>query len=101
MKDWKACERKVASLMGGERIPVSGRGRGDNPDIHHELFSIEVKSRKTIPAWLEDAMRQAEASAKDGRLPVVVLHQDRAPYAESLVVLRLEDFANHLKGGAA
>lgn len=101
MKDWKVCERKVASLMGGRRTPVSGRGRGDNPDIHHELFSIEVKSRKTIPAWLEDAICQAEASAKDGRLPVVVLHQDRAPYAESLVVVRLEDFANYLKGGAA
>ena len=98
MKDWKACERNVAALLGGRRIPVSGRGRGDNPDIHHELFSIEVKSRKTIPAWLEDAMRQAEASVKDGRLPVVVLHQDRTPYAESLVVLRLEDFAGYLKG---
>ena len=98
MKDWKACERKVAALLGGRRIPVSGRGRGDNPDIHHELFSIEVKSRKTIPAWLEDAMRQAEAFARDGRLPVVVLHQDRTPYAESLVVLRLEDFAGYLEG---
>jgi hypothetical protein len=98
VKDWKACERNVAALLGGRRIPVSGRGRGDNPDIHHELFSIEVKSRKTIPAWLEDAMRQAEASVKDGRLPVVVLHQDRTPYAESLVVLRLEDFAGYLKG---
>ena len=98
MKDWKACERKVTALLGGRRIPVSGRGRGDNPDIDHELFSIEVKSRKTIPAWLEDAMRQAETSVKDGRLPVVVLHQDQAPYAESLVVLRLEDFAGYLKG---
>ena len=25
---------------------VTGRGRDDNPDIHHELFSIEVKFRK-------------------------------------------------------
>jgi hypothetical protein len=44
-------------------------------------------------------MKQAEASAKDGRLPVVVLHQDRAPYAESLVVLRLQGFAGYLKEG--
>jgi hypothetical protein len=29
---------------------------------------------------------------------VVVLHQDWAPYAESLVVLRLDDFAGYLKG---
>ncbi len=100
MKDWKACERKVAALLGGRRIPVSGRGRGDNPDIHHELLSIEVKSRKTIPGWLEDAMRQAEVSVKDGRLPVVVLHQDHVPYAESLVILRLDDFADYLKVGS-
>lgn len=45
-------------------------------------------------------MKQAEASAKDTRLPVVVLHQDRASYAERLVMLRLDNFAGYLKGGA-
>ena len=99
MKDWKACERRVARLLGGRRVPVSGRTRGDCPDVEHPTLSIECKSRKKLPAWIEDAMKQAEASAKDGRLPVVVLHQDRAPYAESLVMLRLEDFAGHLKEG--
>ena len=97
MKDWKACERRVAELLGGRRVPVSGRTRGDCPDIEHPYLSIECKSRKKLPAWIEDAMNQAEASAKDGRVPVAVLHQDRAPYAESLVVLRLDDFAEYLK----
>ena len=69
MKDWKACERKVAALLGGTRIPVSGRARGHSPDIHHERLSIEVKSRRNLPAWLEAAMRQAEACAQDGQLP--------------------------------
>jgi hypothetical protein len=101
VKDWKACERRVAELLGGRRIPVSGRTRGHCPDIEHPILSIECKSRKKLPAWIEDAMRQAEASATDGRLPVVVLHQDRAPYAESLVVLRLGDFAHHLKKGGS
>ena len=99
MKDWKACERRIATFLGGRRIPVSGRTRGDCPDIEHPTLSIECKSRKKLPAWIEDAMKQAEASAKDGPLPVVVLHQDRAPYAESLVVLRLSGFADYLKGG--
>jgi hypothetical protein len=99
MKDWKACERRIAELLGGRRVPVSGRTRGDCPDVEHPTLSIECKSRKKLPAWIEDAMNQAEASAKDGRLPVVVLHEDRAPYAESLVVVRLEDFAVHLEGG--
>ena len=97
MKDWKACERRVAELLGGKRVPVSGRTRSDCPDVEHPTLSIECKSRKKLPIWIEDAMKQAEASAKDGRLPMVVLHQDRAPYAQSLVVLRLEDFAGHLK----
>ena len=99
MKDWKACERRIAELLGGRRVPVSGRTRGDCPDVEHPTLSIECKSRKKLPAWLEEAMKQAEASVKDGRLPVVVLHQDRALYAESLVVLRLEDFTSYLKGG--
>ena len=99
MKDWKACERRVAQFLGGRRVPVSGRTRGDCPDVEHPTLSIECKSRKKLPAWIEDAMKQAEASAKDGQLPVVVLHQDHRPYAESLVVLRLEDFAHHLKEG--
>ena len=98
MKDWKACERKIAALLGGERVPVSGRGRGYSPDIRHERLSIEVKSRKKLPAWVEDAMKQAEASAKDEQLPIVALHQDGRRYADSLVVLRFEDFSDYLKG---
>ncbi len=98
MKDWKACERRVAEVLGGRRIPVTGRQRGDAPDIEHPTLSIECKSRKKLPAWIEDAMKQAEASAKDGHLPVAVLHQDHTPYTESLVVLRLDDFAGYLKG---
>ncbi len=101
MKDWKSCERPVAEVLGGERVPVSGRTRGDCPDVEHPTLSIEAKSRKKLPAWIEDAMKQAEASAKDGQLPVAVLHQDGRRYAESLVVLRLEDFSNYLQRGTA
>jgi hypothetical protein len=97
MRDWKACERRVAKLLGGRGVPVSGRARGDCPDIEHPILSIECKSRKKLPAWIDDAMNQAEASARGGQLPVVVLHEDRAPYAQSLVVARLRDFTDHLK----
>ena len=99
LKNWKACERKVATLLGGRRVPITGRQRGDTPDIEHAALSVEVKSRKTLPAWLEEAMKQAEASAKDGQLPVAVLHEDRRPYLNSLVVLRLKDFSDCLKEG--
>ena len=91
MKDWKACERKVAALLGGKRVPISGRSHGDSPDIEHERLSIEVKSRKKLPAWIEDAMKQAEACAQDRQLPLVVLYQDGQRYKEALRVIRLKN----------
>ena len=100
MKDWKKAERRVAELFGGRRVPVSGRTRGDTPDVVHPTLSIEVKSRKQLPNWLEDAIRQAEASAKDGQLPVAVLYQDGRKYRDSFVVCRLGAFAGYLKEGS-
>ncbi len=98
MKDWKQAERRIAKLLGGRRIPITGRQRGDVPDIEHDALSIEVKSRKALPAWLLGALSQAQAASKKGKVPVVVLHQDHTPYTESLVVLTLSDFADYLKG---
>jgi len=60
-------------------------------------LSIEVKSRRRLPAWIEDALQQAEACAEDAQLPIAVLHQDHRPYPESLVVMRLEDFSDYLR----
>jgi hypothetical protein len=77
-------------LLGGRRVPVSGRFRGDSPDIQHNFLSIEVKSRKKLPAWIEDAMTQAETCAQGGQLPLVVLHQDNQHYQDALVVMRLK-----------
>lgn len=71
-KSWKRTERKVAQLLGGERVPVNGRIRGSAPDIAHETLSLEVKSRRSIPRWIEDALQQATASSRGGKLPVAV-----------------------------
>ncbi len=101
MKDWKACERKIAEILGGVRVPVSGRQRGATPDVEHPALSIEVKSRKSLPGWLLEALEQAQAATEDGRLPVAVIHQDRKPYRDALVVVRLKDFADFVKGGAS
>ena len=91
-KRWKAVERNIARLLGGVRVPVSGRQRGDQPDIEHPQFSVEVKSRNTIPQWLCEAVEQATASATEDRVPLVVLHQNGRRYADALVVVRLADF---------
>ena len=48
-KSWKATGRAVAARPGGERVPVTGRQRGDVPDVAHGWLSIEVKHRQTPP----------------------------------------------------
>ena len=50
MKNWKACERNVAEHLGGKRVPVSGRARGDAPDIEHPELTIECTSRRRLLA---------------------------------------------------
>ena len=89
---WKATERAVARLLGGVRVPVSGRGRGDAPDVAHHWLSVEVKDREALPAWLVDALAQAEASAAPLQLPIAVLHAAGQRHDRALVVLRLGAF---------
>ncbi len=61
MKDWKQAERRIASILGGVRVPVPGRRRGDAPDILHPRLSVEVKLRSKLSAWIEEGMRQSES----------------------------------------
>ena len=95
-KRWKATERKIAALLGGRRVPVSGRGRGAQPDIAHPWLALEVKDRAVLPLWLLDALAQAEASATTAQLPVAVLHRAGDRHDQALVVLRLADFVGWL-----
>lgn len=91
---WKNGERRVAALIGGTRVPVTGRARGDAPDISHEWLSTEVKCRKALPSWLNNAMAQARAAARSDQLPIVVLHEDGRQYRDAHVVIRLADFVD-------
>jgi len=90
---WKRTERQVAAMLNGRRVPVTGRTRGDVPDIEHDRFSIEVKERQALPAWLNAAMAQAEAAVIGNRLPLVVLHERGQRYRNCYAVLRLADLA--------
>lgn len=90
-KLWKQAERRIASLLGGERVPVTGRRRGDAPDIEHAQFAVEVKHRQSLPSWLMDAMNQADECNPGDKISVVILHEKGKNYGESLVLLRLSD----------
>ena len=97
-RSWKRSESRIASLVGGERVPVSGRGRGDNPDIAHDWLSPEVKSQRTLPLWLRTAMVQAMMAKRDGQLPVVILHESGRRHDQSIVCIRLSDFVEWFGG---
>jgi hypothetical protein len=83
----------VAKRLSGRRVPVTGRGRGETPDVAHDLLSLEVKHRKTLPAWLHKAMSQAIAAATTGQTPCVILHQTSQRFDKAFVVVGLADFA--------
>ena len=95
-KGWKRAEREIAARLGGLRVPVTGRARGDVPDVEAEGLAVEVKHRP-VPGWIREALSQAEAAAKDGELPLVVLHQPGTRYDAALVLARLEDIVELLK----
>ena len=72
---WKQAEREIAERMGGKRVPVTGRDRGDAPDVDVPMFSVEVKAGRNAlsAATIKLAQAQAEASAaKDGKEPISV-----------------------------
>ena len=93
-RSWKRYERRIAAVLGGTRVPVTGRSRGDRPDVEDPRLSIEVKQRAHVLGWLLKTMAQAEAAAQADQIPVVVVHEVGQPYRRSVVMLRLEDFAD-------
>ena len=94
-KAWKACERRIAKFIGGERVPITGRQRGDAPDIAHNWLSVEVKYRKKIPEWIKDAMRQAVASKRMRQMPCVILCEKGQKTEDNLIIFRLGDAKDH------
>ncbi len=92
---WKASERRMATALGGTRIPVSGRGRGNVPDILHPTYAVEHKSGRVLGPRLLLAIAQAEAAAAvSGKVPLVTIEQSSGPGKANrrYVLLRLEDW---------
>lgn len=93
---WKAIERDLALKVGGRRVPVSGRARGDAPDIEHPLFSFEVKAgARLVSSRIKLGLAQAKAAAKGTqKVPIVLLSESRLGHKGNLelVVMDLTDF---------
>jgi hypothetical protein len=68
--------------------------------VQHPWLSIECKHRKAIPLWIADGMAQAVASARDGQLPVVIVHEGGQRHGNDIVMVKLRDWTEWFGGGA-
>lgn len=91
-KSWKAMERRLARRLGGQRIPVTGIGRGDR-DVQAGAFWYQVKLRRALPNWIFDWLDGIIASAlRHRKTGILVLKTPRMRDSDALVVLRLGDW---------
>ncbi len=88
---WKSTEKTIARRLGGRRIGITGL---KTEDVSTDWLCCEVKHRKTLPAWLKAALQQAISAAKDGRLPIAILHEAGRRHDNDIVCLRFADFVN-------
>jgi hypothetical protein len=98
---WKVAEREVAELVGGERVPITGRQRGATPDVQHKWLAIEVKNTRSFPKWLKDAHLQAiaskvkeESEGSETKLPVVIIKPHRTNVRNGYIMMSLGDFVD-------
>lgn len=93
---WKRQEREIARALGTNRIPNNGAGQ---PDIRIAGWSVQVKTRQTIPAWLWDAVDQAARDATLDERPAVVLSEVLpSKRARRVVVLDFDDWCTIVAG---
>lgn len=90
-RKWKAIETKIAKFIGGKRVPVTGRQRGDAPDIEHNWLGVECKFRSSLPNWIHDAMDQAVKSSRPRQLPCVILAEKGSRTEDYYFIVRLGD----------
>lgn len=91
-KTWKRRERQVAAALGGHRVPVTGIGRGDR-DVETPLLWVQVKARKSLPAWLWEWLSEICGGAKTvDKSGVLVLIKPGMEIHDALVIMRLTDF---------
>ena len=114
-KTWKEVEKKVAAFLSVrlghpfERVTVSSPIPYDvvpEPELGFKypapLIGIECKSRKTVPAWLTDAVAQAanhQGHSKTFPLePVVVIATRRQDPEDYLAVMPIHTLLRIMEG---
>lgn len=100
-KAWKAFERRIASLFGGQRRGAhTSDGQHGKSDVIKSGWSIECKlySKPDYDTMLQ-AARQAEANREyPDDIPVAIVKRLRGRDENALVVMRLDVFAEYFIG---
>lgn len=97
---WKASERRIAAILGGKRVPVTGRERGSAPDVEHEKFAIEHKYGKVLSTRFQTAIEQALAAAVGtDKLPLVTFEHARKGNVGNIIgiTMLMDDFLKLIK----
>ena len=102
MKSWKEGEKRLTEWLNEQglwkAIRKSRAMRGEGvEDIEWGPFSVEQKSRKTIPQYVKDWIVQAKKNSED-RISFVVWHEDHMRQGKQFIVMLLSDFIQVLKG---
>lgn len=82
--DWSRTEEEIARLLRAELNPSPWGW-----DCRTDDLIIECKEKSQMPKWLTDS---------SSRSKIVVLHEKGQRYDHSLVVIRLDDFRQHVRG---
>jgi len=108
-KEWKRSERNMADMLGGRRVPITGRQRGSAPDIEHDVFAIEHKyGQRILSSRLKEALEQAQASAdhiksehKLSKIPLVTFEEKTAAGYPNIkgVFMTVENFIEFSQQG--
>ena len=95
-KRWKAIERWWAKVLGGIRIPVTGRHSAAVRDISHRYWAIEVKYSNTPPSRILKGLQQAKKAAEthSGLIPVLCqsYHVKGKRDLNHMVTMELDDW---------
>lgn len=86
-KAWKRAERRIAAVLGGERLRKGGT---PSADVESDWAVAEVKHRKKLPAWIKAGVRQAEDHAPASKIALCILVE--ANTNKTLVVMDIGMF---------
>jgi hypothetical protein len=96
---WKAFERRICRLFGGERRgPDNSDGsQGKNDCVDTPGWSIEAKVWKnpTFRAMLEDAIKAENRRKNSNDIPIAIMKKKYDKDENALVVMRLNTFRDY------